>query len=118
VNSILLCQRSELRHTGSKGCSVQTPQGILDVFVVAVDNGSVYAYRNSCPHTGGPLDWQPDQFLNIDRDHIQCATHDALFRMQDGYCVAGPCRGQYLAPVSVEVKGDEVFLLLMSRIDA
>ena len=75
-------------------------------------NSRLFAYRNSCPHTGGPLDWLPDQFLDIDGELIQCATHDALFRIEDGRCIAGPCAGKALIPVSVEISNDEVFLLL------
>ncbi len=28
---------------------------------------------------------------------IQCATHGALFLIESGECVAGPCAGQFLA---------------------
>ena len=72
----------------------------------------VYGYTNSCPHTGGPLDWVPDQILSLDKQYIQCATHDALFRLQDGVCVSGPCAGERLAAVPVAVESGEVVLSL------
>jgi len=37
---------------------------------------------------------------------IQCATHGALFRIRDGYCVAGPCAGQGLIPLEVKVEAE------------
>ena len=65
---------------------------------------------NSCPHTGGPLDWVEDQFLDLDRRHILCATHGALFRIEDGHCLAGPCKGKGLTAVAIVVAEGEVRL--------
>lgn len=58
--------------------------------------GQVYVYKNRCPHRGVPLEWQPDQFLDASASLIQCATHAALFLIETGECVAGPCAGQSL----------------------
>ena len=68
------------------------------------------AFVNRCPHAGSPLDWMPGQFLNLDRTHLQCATHDALFTLDGGECVAGPCAGDALEPVPVVVDGGQVRL--------
>ncbi|MEE8263379.1 MAG: Rieske (2Fe-2S) protein, partial [Gammaproteobacteria bacterium] len=40
--------------------------------------------------------WVPDQFLDETGNLLQCATHGALFRIEDGFCVAGPCTGASL----------------------
>jgi nitrite reductase/ring-hydroxylating ferredoxin subunit len=50
---------------------------------------------------GTPLDWKPDDFMSEDGDHIMCHTHGALFEIEDGFCVAGPCAGDNLQPVAV-----------------
>jgi len=110
-NFKLLTSLKDLPEGSSRGFSVNTPSGYVDVFLVH-KNSRLVAYRNSCPHTGGPLDWVPDQFLDLDRDLIQCATHDALFRIEDGACIAGPCAGKALSPVTVKISNDEIFLLL------
>jgi nitrite reductase/ring-hydroxylating ferredoxin subunit len=81
-------------------------RGIL----VVRDRVGVFAYHNVCPHTGGPLDWVPGQFLTLDKKFILCATHGALFRIRDGYCVDGPCLGASLAPVAVSVVDGAVVL--------
>lgn len=85
------------------------PDGPGEVFVVR-QGEHAYAYLNRCPHTGGPLDWVPDQFLNLEQDHIQCATHAALFRIRDGFCVAGPCSGGHLTPVSMSIENGEIII--------
>ena len=69
---------------------------------------TIAAFVNSCPHTGGPLDWVEDQFVDLDRRHILCATHGALFRIEDGHCLAGPCKGKRLTAVAVVVTEGEV----------
>jgi len=79
----------------SEGCSRGFEYAGLRVFAVRRE-GRVYAYQNRCPHRGVPLEWQPDQFLDASASLIQCATHGALFLIETGECVAGPCAGQSL----------------------
>ncbi len=40
-----------------------------------------------------PLNWTPDRFLDLERKQIICATRGAVFRIDDGLCVDGPCEG-------------------------
>jgi nitrite reductase/ring-hydroxylating ferredoxin subunit len=104
-----LCRLDEVGEGCSRGLTANRGGRMYDVFVVRT-HGELYAYLNSCPHTGGPLDWVADQFLSLDGQHIQCATHAALFRIHDGFCVAGPCSGQSLVRLPVAVKAGEVYL--------
>jgi nitrite reductase/ring-hydroxylating ferredoxin subunit len=104
-----LCRLSQLEATGSLGLTVDLGDGPVEIFVVR-RSGVVRAYRNSCPHTGGPLEWLDDAFLDDEGEHIVCATHGALFRIEDGYCFAGPCKRQSLSAVPVRVEGETVVL--------
>jgi nitrite reductase/ring-hydroxylating ferredoxin subunit len=70
----------------------------------------VRGYVNACPHRGTPLEMFPDRFLDETRRQLVCSTHGARFRVEDGFCTLGPCRGSGLDPVAVEVRGDEVWL--------
>jgi nitrite reductase/ring-hydroxylating ferredoxin subunit len=100
-----LCRLAEIPDPGSRGFALEGRAIFL------VRRGAVLAaYVNSCPHTGGPLDWVEDQFLDVDRRHILCATHGALFRPEDGHCLAGPCQGKALTPVAITVTAGEVRL--------
>lgn len=68
------------------------------IIAVKTDN-TLKLFINRCPHLGVPLEWMPDQFLDRDGHYLQCATHGALFRKDNGLCISGPCRGQQLEPV-------------------
>ena len=104
-----LCRLEEVPDGGSHGFSVEIDSSLLELFLVRQAD-RLYAYSNSCPHTGGPLDWTPDQFLDLDGKFIQCATHDALFTIQDGRCIAGPCVGERLKALDVQLEGECVWL--------
>ncbi len=106
----VLCRWQDLDDGSSRGfADVSAEDGGHGVFLVR-QGDKVYGYRNRCPHTGAPLEWQTDQFLDFDRSFIQCALHGALFRIRDGYCLRGPCAGQSLDRVSIRVVADEVVL--------
>ena len=70
---------------------------------------AVRGFLNICPHAGRPLNWAPGKFLIEDRLLI-CAAHGASFGIPDGLCISGPCRGQRLREVAVEVIDGAVYL--------
>ena len=104
-----VCRLEDIDDPGSKGISVTISEQLQDIFIVR-QGDNVYGYLNSCPHTGGPLDWTPDRFLDLDGKYIQCSMHAALFRIDDGRCIAGPCNGDRLTPVAVKVDAGLVCL--------
>ena len=93
-----LCPLDDISDGGSAGFE------IAGKLVMAIRQGdTVFAYVNSCPHVGTPLDMWPGRFLTRDGEYILCATHGALFRIEDGHCVAGPCVGRGLTPIDARV---------------
>jgi nitrite reductase/ring-hydroxylating ferredoxin subunit len=106
-----LCALTDLDDPGSRGFSLETPAGALELFLVRREGG-IYAYRNNCPHTGAPLDWTPDRFLSQEGELIQCAMHGALFRIESGECLYGPCRGAFLQSLPLVVRDGQVALLV------
>lgn len=105
-----LCDITDVADPGSKGFAVDLDGKTTEIFVVRRGT-EVYAYRNACPHKGSPLDWMPDEFLDDEGEHIVCATHGAVFRIEDGLCLAGPCRRQSLQPVTIELRAGRIYLL-------
>jgi len=74
------------------------------------DGASVRAWRNVCPHAGRRLDWSPGRFLKSKDCLLVCAVHGASFETVEGVCVAGPCRGEQLQAVAVQVMDECVTL--------
>ncbi len=102
-----LCRLKDIPDGGSKEFDVDGES----VFAVRQDD-RVYLYRNSCPHTGLPLNWQPDQFMDLDRNFIQCSVHSAIFQPDTGFCVAGPCSGDSLDAVPCEIRDGTICVSL------
>ncbi len=101
----LLCNSESLPDAQSRGFDVD------GVSLLAVRrNGQVFVYRNRCPHRGVALEWHPDQFLDSSASLIQCATHGALFLIESGECIAGPCEGQALKSIACREDQDGIWI--------
>jgi nitrite reductase/ring-hydroxylating ferredoxin subunit len=100
-----LCNINEIEENTSKGFRVDKN----NYFAVKKD-GEVYLYHNQCPHLGVELNWMEDQFLDMDNSLIQCFTHGALFLIEDGQCISGPCLGEQLQPASFSIVDGQVML--------
>ncbi|MGH8084377.1 MAG: Rieske (2Fe-2S) protein [Lysobacter sp.] len=84
--------------------------GDAESLVLYRDGDAVRAWLNVCPHAGRRLDWAPGQFLKSKDGWLVCAAHGASFELQRGECLAGPCRGESLRAVAVEVRDGAVWL--------
>lgn len=71
---------------------------------------NVFAYQNICAHVGHPLNWKPDSFLTKAYDAIICASHGAIYKIESGECVAGPCRGRSLRKVECEIRDGVIYV--------
>jgi nitrite reductase/ring-hydroxylating ferredoxin subunit len=98
MNELTVRALEQMEDPGSKGMTLDRNGEVMEAFVIKKEGG-FFAYINHCPHTGVPLDWVPDQFLNRDKSHIQCAMHGALFEIETGLCVHGPCINRRLESV-------------------
>jgi nitrite reductase/ring-hydroxylating ferredoxin subunit len=71
--------------------------------------GRVVAYLNRCVHVPTEMDWQPGEFLDMDKRWILCSIHGATYEPRDGRCVAGPCGRGKLRAVPVVEQGGQVY---------
>lgn len=81
----------------------------VDLFLVRRGD-RIRGFVNSCPHTGVNLEWLPHGFLDAGGEHIQCKTHGALFDVDDGRCLAGPCAGRGLRRCELRLEDGAVWL--------
>jgi len=104
---LVVCDFDELSDPGCREFCIGEGDWPFKGFVVRRDD-DVFAYQNFCVHAGHPLNWKPDGFLTGDGHQIICASHGAIYEIDSGVCVAGPCPGRKLRPVDVEVRDGEV----------
>jgi len=106
---IELCPLSSLEETGARGIVIGS--GLAQRRYIVVRAGEkIRCYINQCPHQGTPLDTFPNKFLDDSGKLLVCSTHGARFRVADGFCVAGPCKGERLGECQVEIKNGKVYL--------
>lgn len=101
-----LIHRDELPKSGIVAVDAVI-SGENESILLHCEGGKVLGWLNVCPHEGRRLDYAPGKFL-IDKDRLVCAAHGASFRLADGFCVSGPCRGSSLRAVTVSVADDGV----------
>lgn len=79
--------------------------------LVLVDlDGVPRAYINRCEHLPIPIDGGTRHFFSSDKTALLCGTHGARYRLNDGYCYRGPCRGRSLVALDLRVDGDFIEL--------
>lgn len=103
--TVFLCNEEDIPEDDSRG--FELAEG--NIFAVKKD-GIIYIYANRCPHLGIPLEWQEHQFLDSDKSLIQCSTHGALFKIENGECIAGPCLTQYLSTINYTNRDGKIFI--------
>lgn len=103
-----LCRVEDIPDGGTKGFG--PPPGGFTGLLALRQGDAVFVYVNSCPHIGTPLDWTPGRFLSADGRRIVCATHGAEFQIADGLCIKGPCHGDRLEPVMIQIKDGTIYV--------
>ncbi len=98
-----LCSLADLPEGSSKGFDSSK------IFAVNY-GGKIYVYKNRCPHLGIPLEWKENQFLDSSNSMIQCANHGALFVIDSGQCVSGPCAGSRLHTIPCEIINNSIWI--------
>ncbi len=99
----ILCAVSDIADGAAQEFSYRSGADIHDIFLQR-RGGEIYAYVNICPHAGTPLNMDEGAFMEKTGTYLMCHTHGALFQLEDGLCVAGPCNGARLQSVDIKVE--------------
>ena len=102
----ILCHINDIEDDSAQSFDIDD----RNIFVVK-KFGKLFVYLNSCPHIGIPLEFLPNDFLDNDKRYILCSNHGALFEIENGDCIAGPCVGQPLEAVPFKVEDGNIRLL-------
>jgi len=97
-----LCHLDELQDGSARGFD-PLAKGQDTLFVVR-QGPALRSYQNSCPHwPGSPMAWRKDAYLSEDGKKIACYGHGALFDIESGQCISGPCLGEFLQALPLHI---------------
>lgn len=101
-----LCHRDDIAEGQARGF-LPLPAASRKVIVVR-RHGILHAYMDACPHYAGgtPMAWRTDAYLDGTGQHIACHAHGALFDIETGACLSGPCLGRKLTRVPLREEPD------------
>ena len=75
--------------------------GFLSEGLIIRHKGRLFAYKNLCRHQPRPLDFGEGTVLTDDSQFLQCCHHGAIFQLETGLCISGPCEGASLFSMAV-----------------
>jgi len=104
-----LCKLEEIPNNEAKGLITEVDGKQRNIFIIRKGK-SVFGYINWCPHNQVLIDQIPNKFFNADKTFIQCSKHGALFNIEDGLCIKGPCEGDQLKPLKISLNTDMIIL--------
>jgi nitrite reductase/ring-hydroxylating ferredoxin subunit len=111
----VVCALSDIPSQRAKGfhLGIINENGEPDSYPIVIVRWGrqVFGYRNKCPHHGAHLDWERDSFLDESGQRLMCGKHGSLFEIGTGRCSSGPCKGEHLEKVRLEVIDGDICVL-------
>ena len=100
----VICRANAVEPKQTRSFVISDPHSAkyLDLIIWHTPDG-LRGFVNKCPHLGLPLETFPDRFLNALGDALICSAHGAHFDAT-GHCLAGPCVGEALVPLELDVR--------------
>jgi nitrite reductase/ring-hydroxylating ferredoxin subunit len=109
LEPLALCSAASLQERGQAHVfEVHLWGHVTRAFALRFD-GQVVAYINRCAHVPVEMDWQPGQFLDMDKRWIVCSIHGATYEPADGRCIGGPCGRSRLMPIKTLERDGQVY---------
>ncbi|PCI46132.1 MAG: ferredoxin [Alphaproteobacteria bacterium] len=106
----ILCVLSDIKEGQAKEFSYRSGDDRVEIFIQRRGD-EVFAYENSCPHAYLPLNMKEGIFTEKSGKYFMCQNHGALFDIRSGQCLGGPCNGQGLTKIEIELKEGDIIAL-------
>ena len=106
MGEYMLCSTQAIAEGSAKGFNLNG--GHTDTFFVVRKNNRFFAYLDICPHYNSTtLPWKRHEYTDVAGEHIVCAAHGALFNIETGACVQGPCKNQFIKKIPIQIKSEQ-----------
>jgi nitrite reductase/ring-hydroxylating ferredoxin subunit len=69
----------------------------------------IAAFHNRCPHAGYPLQSVTGGIALQEGRYIVCGAHGASYGLSTGACEGGPCNGEALKRIAIEVRDGAIY---------
>jgi nitrite reductase/ring-hydroxylating ferredoxin subunit len=103
----IVARADELAHGTTKKFHLRCGGDTIEALLVNYE-GNIFAYVNRCRHIALSLDWVDNQFFTEDKRYLICANHGATYEPATGECIWGPCFGEALQSVPLEISEGEI----------
>lgn len=101
----MLCHIDDIPDGGARGFDPGATG--RDTMFVVRQGRVLHGWMDRCPHEGTtPMPYRRHAYLNKAGTRIVCGAHGAQFEVDTGRCVLGPCLGEALTPVPLELRPD------------
>ncbi|VTZ27200.1 conserved hypothetical protein [Methylocella tundrae] len=115
IDVFVICEAETIAPGAAKAFSLSRINDAGDpetfpIFVIHTAADEYLGYVNACPHKGVLLNKGPGTFFTQDRKLLECGQHGAMFDIDTGLCVDGPCKAQSLEPVALAVIDGDICL--------
>jgi len=106
----ILARLDALADPGAIVVEYEDGAGVRRSLILTRAGDHVAAFRNVCPHAGYPLQRADGRIVVQEARYLVCMAHGASFTLTDGACAGGPCNGDGLERVGIEVAQGMILL--------
>lgn len=103
----ILCRLSDIEEGRAVEFCYRAGDDMVEIFIQRRGD-QVFAYENSCPHAYLPLNMKKGLFTEKSGKYFMCQNHGALFDIETGQCLGGPCNGQSLTKIEIMLKDGSI----------
>lgn len=91
--------------------NLQTDSALVSLMLLFQDD-KYTAFKNFCPHQGRRMNYSLGKFLITAEGNLVCPAHGAEFKPDDGLCINGPCLGESLETIHIQLNEDSIFAII------
>ncbi len=113
ANVFVICAADSIERSGAKAFSLSRVNEAgearpFSIVVARTHAADYFGYVNACPHQGIWLNIGEGNFFTRDRAFLKCGRHGAVFEIDTGLCVDGPCKDKSLEPLALAIVDGDV----------
>ena len=115
ADQVASISKKKFEELSTKTFSVKIKGKVVKGFVTK-KKGHYFAYLNLCKHLPVTLDLNDGNFFDFEKKHFQCHMHGAMYEIETGFCVAGPCQGARLEMLEIIEEESKLIIKVPAKV--